>query len=102
MIMTRLALSAVALTSLASLGSATTYFKETFDDKWKSRWVESSSWKPKDEMGQWKHTAGKWHGDAKDKGIQVSEQEAAAHKAHDDDYAAHASITVMACSWREG
>jgi hypothetical protein len=69
--MTRLALGAVALTSLATLGASTVHFKETFDDKWKSRWVESKDWKPKDEMGEWKHTQGKWFGESKDKAIQV-------------------------------
>jgi calreticulin len=49
------------------------YFKEDFnDDAWKERWTEPTSWKPKGEMGTWKHTAGEWYGDANDKGIQTS------------------------------
>jgi calreticulin len=40
--------------------------------KWTKRWTESSKWKPKEEMGTWKHTAGEWYGDAEDKGIQTS------------------------------
>jgi calreticulin len=47
--------------------------KEQFnDDAWTSRWTESSKWKPKDEMGTWKHTAGEWYADEADKGIQTS------------------------------
>jgi len=48
-------------------------FKEDFnDDAWTNRWTESSDWKPKGEMGTWKHTAGEWYGDEADKGIQTS------------------------------
>mmetsp|Transcript_22515 Transcript_22515/g.29454 ORF Transcript_22515/g.29454 Transcript_22515/m.29454 type:complete len:394 (-) Transcript_22515:421-1602(-) len=47
------------------------YFKEEFDDGWEDRWVESTSWKSKSEMGKWKHTAGDWYGDEDDKGIQT-------------------------------
>lgn len=53
--------------------SAEVYFKETFDDDWESRWVKSTDWKKSSEMGEWAHTAGKFYGDAEDKGIQTSE-----------------------------
>jgi len=50
------------------------FFRENFnDDAWTSRWTESSTWKPKAEMGTWKHTTGEWFGDSEDKGIQTSE-----------------------------
>jgi calreticulin len=41
--------------------------------KWTDRWTESTTWKPKGEMGAWKHTAGEWYSDVNDKGIQTSE-----------------------------
>jgi calreticulin len=44
-----------------------------FSQAWTARWTESSKWKPKAEMGAWKHTAGEWYGDEADKGIQTSE-----------------------------
>jgi len=56
------------------LASATTYFKETFDKSWESRWVVSD-WKKSDgQSGKWKLTASDWYGDAqKDQGIATSE-----------------------------
>jgi len=52
--------------------SGKVYFKEDFNSKnWESRWVVPTEWKPKSEMGEWKWTAGKWAGDATDKGIQT-------------------------------
>jgi calreticulin len=39
---------------------------------WSKRWVESSKWKPKSEMGKWEHTAGQWYADEADKGIKTS------------------------------
>jgi calreticulin len=68
--------SAFALTAATCITSATSEFfiSENFNDEnWTSRWTESTTWKPKGEMGQWKHTAGEWFGDADDKGIQTSE-----------------------------
>ncbi len=32
-----------------------------------------SDWKDASELGEWKHTAGKWYGDESDKGVQTSE-----------------------------
>lgn len=50
------------------------YFKEDFNDKaWEKRWIVSSEWKSKSELGEWKWTAGEWFGDKDDKGIQTSE-----------------------------
>jgi len=68
--------SALAITAATCIASASAefYITEDFnDDNWTSRWTESTKWKPKAEMGTWKHTAGKWYGDADDKGIQTSE-----------------------------
>jgi calreticulin len=68
--------STLALTAVTYLNSASGEFflKENFnDDAWTSRWTESSTWKPKAEMGTWKHTAGEWYGDSDNKGIQTSE-----------------------------
>jgi len=62
------------LSALAAPATADIYFKEQFNDEgWVKRWTESSKWKPKAEMGAWKHTAGKFYADEKDKGIQTSE-----------------------------
>eukprot|EP00428_Durinskia_dybowskii_P066659 CAMPEP_0170375048 /NCGR_PEP_ID=MMETSP0117_2-20130122/10954_1 /TAXON_ID=400756 /ORGANISM="Durinskia baltica, Strain CSIRO CS-38" /LENGTH=393 /DNA_ID=CAMNT_0010630099 /DNA_START=29 /DNA_END=1210 /DNA_ORIENTATION=- len=50
------------------------YFKENFNDaSWESRWTVPSDWKPTNELGEWKWTAGEFHGDSADKGIQTSE-----------------------------
>jgi len=67
-------LSVTVAATLLSAVSGKIYFQENFNDKnWDSRWVKSTDWKPKTEMGSWKHTAGLWHGDKKDKGIQTGE-----------------------------
>jgi calreticulin len=64
---------AAFLTAIASV-SAEIYIKEDFNDAgWSDRWTVPSKWKPKGEMGTWKHTAGEWYGDEADKGIQTSE-----------------------------
>lgn len=66
-------LALIAATCMTSV-SAEFFITENFnDDAWTSRWTESSTWKPKGEMGAWKHTAGEWYGDVEDKGIQTSE-----------------------------
>jgi len=68
--------SSLAL-SLAMIGSvsAEVFFKEQFnDEKWSKRWTIPSKWKPKGEMGEWKHTTGKWYGGGQDdKGLQTSQ-----------------------------
>eukprot|EP00543_Licmophora_paradoxa_P000107 CAMPEP_0202453008 /NCGR_PEP_ID=MMETSP1360-20130828/11095_1 /ASSEMBLY_ACC=CAM_ASM_000848 /TAXON_ID=515479 /ORGANISM="Licmophora paradoxa, Strain CCMP2313" /LENGTH=417 /DNA_ID=CAMNT_0049071997 /DNA_START=315 /DNA_END=1568 /DNA_ORIENTATION=+ len=53
--------------------SHTTRIPLLYEQAWTSRWTESSKWKPKAEMGAWKHTAGEWYADEADKGIQTSE-----------------------------
>jgi len=68
--------SLLAVTAATCLNSVSGefFFSENFnDDDWTSRWTESSKWKPKGEMGAWKHTTGEWFGDSEDKGIQTSE-----------------------------
>jgi len=62
------------LVAMLAMASATTYFKETFDKDWSSRWVVSD-WKKSDgTQGSWSHTAGPFYGDAEaDKGIQTSQ-----------------------------
>jgi len=59
--------------ALLPAAQAKIYFQEKFEDGWEKRWVESTTWKSAAEMGKWEHTAGKWHGDAADKGIQTSQ-----------------------------
>jgi calreticulin len=69
----KLSLFAAAL-SLVAPCAAEIYLKEQFnDDAWTDRWTISSDWKSKDELGEWTHTAGEWHGDAADKGIKTSQ-----------------------------
>ncbi|XP_002976041.2 calreticulin isoform X3 [Selaginella moellendorffii] len=52
-------------------GAAEIFFEERFDDGWEHSWVQSD-WKRSDGLaGNWRHTAGKWHGDPDDKGIQT-------------------------------
>ena len=58
----------------ASPAAGKILFKEQFNDEgWKDRWTVSTEWKSKGEMGEWKHTAGKYYADASDKGIQTSQ-----------------------------
>jgi len=72
--MMKASLLVMCLLGLATLASATTFYKETFGDDWESRWVVSD-WKKSDgTAGAWKHTAGPFFGDAEeDKGIQTSQ-----------------------------
>ena len=57
------------LTAFAALIHPIHYFIQA----WSERWTVSSDWKSKDELGEWKHTAGKYYGgSADDKGIQTS------------------------------
>lgn len=54
--------------------TAEIYFKEDFNDAgWKDRWTVPSDWKPKAELGEWKHTAGEWYGNKDDLGVQTSQ-----------------------------
>jgi calreticulin len=63
----------IVLVAIFNLISAKVYFKEQFGDGWEKRWVVPSDWKDASELGKWEHTAGLWHGDVNDKGIQTSE-----------------------------
>ncbi|KAI0511983.1 hypothetical protein KFK09_012617 [Dendrobium nobile] len=56
---------------LLSVVSADIFFEERFDDGWENRWVKSDWKKDENSAGDWNHTAGKWSGDANDKGIQT-------------------------------
>jgi len=63
-----------SILAFAALTSAEVFFKETFDDSWADRWVYSDWKKSEGAQGEWKHTAGKWYGDAEaDKGVQTSQ-----------------------------
>jgi len=60
------------LLTVLGLASAKVYFKETFDNSYKDRWVEST-WKGS-EAGKWGHSAGSWFGHADhDKGLQTTQ-----------------------------
>ena len=68
-------LSLLLLASLSASVSGKVYFQEDFNDAdWEKRWTVPTAWKDENDMGEWKWTAGKWHGaDASDKGIQTGE-----------------------------
>jgi calreticulin len=54
--------------------SGEVYFKETFDDSYADRWVESDWKKSSGEQGAWEHSAGEWYGDAEaDKGLKTTQ-----------------------------
>jgi len=59
----------LSLVAMVGVANAKVYYKEQFGEGWKDRWVESSDWKSKSDMGEWKHTAGDWYADENDKGI---------------------------------
>jgi len=62
------------LFALLAVVSAEVYFKETFDDTWAERWVESDWKKDSGEQGEWEHTAGEWYGDAEaSKGLKTTQ-----------------------------
>lgn len=71
----RFSLAAIASLSVVNSAVAEVFFKEQFNDEgWKTRWTESTKWKSKSDMGEWKHTKGEWYGGAAtDLGIQTSE-----------------------------
>jgi len=57
-----------------ALVTAKVYYKETFDDSYTSRWVESSWKKSSGEAGKWGHTAGAWYADKDaDKGLETTQ-----------------------------
>jgi len=63
--------SALAVGIIGAAG-ATTFFKETFESGWTSRWTPSTA-KPEAERGAFVNTGGKSPGVPGDKGIQTSE-----------------------------
>jgi len=72
--MARLTLVAVLLLAVLAVASAETFYKETFDGNWQSRWVQSDHKKSEGNAGDFKLTAGEWYGDADaDKGVQTSQ-----------------------------
>jgi calreticulin len=59
---------------IIAFASAKVYFKETFDDSYSSRWVESSWKKSSGEAGKWAHSAGQWSGDKEaNKGLETTQ-----------------------------
>merc|ERR1719160_1110515 len=62
----------VAVVALLCLGAALgeVYFEESFGDGWESRWVKSEH---KDDLGEWKVSAGKNYADENDKGLQTGQ-----------------------------
>jgi calreticulin len=65
-------LTAAVLSCLVSVALCEVYFKEEFNDGWRSRWVESTH--KAAEQGQFGWTAGKFYGDAeRDKGLQTTQ-----------------------------
>jgi calreticulin len=68
------ALLLTLLSAFVLLASATTYFKEEFDAKWASRWVQSNFKESEGTRGDFVRTAGKFYGDAEaDQGVQTSQ-----------------------------
>ncbi|CAN1262134.1 CRT3 [Linum perenne] len=60
------------LCSAFHFSSSEIIFEERFDEGWQSRWVKSDWKRSEGKAGTFKHTAGKWHGDPDDKGIQTT------------------------------
>jgi len=64
----------LAVLGLAILASAKVHFKETFDDKWESRWVKSKNKEAEGTQGVWGWSAGKFYNDPQeDKGLQTTQ-----------------------------
>jgi calreticulin len=64
------------LLGLVAHAAATTYFKETFDAGWESRWVKSSFKESEGTQGKWGWSAGKHHSasnEEEEKGLQTTE-----------------------------
>merc|ERR1719198_1907930 len=67
-------MKATILLCLVTQSYAKTYFSETFDAGWESRWTVSKWKESEGTAGTWKLNAGKWFSDeAADKGIQTQE-----------------------------
>jgi calreticulin len=68
------ALLLALLSTLVLAASATTYFKEEFDNSWADRWVQSNFKEAEGTRGDFVLSAGKFYGDAEaDKGVQTSQ-----------------------------
>jgi len=66
--------SILTFISICAVASGKIYFQENFNDAaWEKRWTVPTDWKPEDQLGDWKWTAGEFHADASDKGIQTSQ-----------------------------
>ena len=65
-------MKATVLAGLAASAAATTYLHEEFDDSWQDRWTVPTEWKDAAELGTFTHTAGKYYGDADNKGVQTT------------------------------
>jgi len=65
-------ISLLAVAAIAAVpAAAEILLKEQFNDEsWKTKWTVPTGWKSESDLGPWVHTAGKWHGNADDKGIQ--------------------------------
>jgi len=60
--------------ALLAFAAAETYFKETFDKNWESRWVQSKFKEAEGTQGKWGWSAGKYFNDAEeDKGLQTTQ-----------------------------
>merc|ERR1712159_50870 len=72
--MTVLSVAGATFLGLVQLSGAKTYFSETFDAGWESRWTVSKWKESEGTAGTFKLNAGKWFEDAEaDKGIQTQE-----------------------------
>jgi len=66
--------SILTFIAICAVSSGKIYFQENFNDAaWEKRWTVPTEWKPEDQLGDWKWTAGEFHADASDKGIQTSQ-----------------------------
>jgi len=63
----------VVLLAIIAIASAKTYFQETFDSNWESRWVPSKNKESEGSQGTWDLSHGKFYNDAeKDNGLHTS------------------------------
>lgn len=65
-------MKATVLAAVAATATATTFIDEKFDGDYTSRFTVPSKWKDASELGSFTHTAGKFNGNADNKGIQTT------------------------------
>lgn len=65
-------MKAFVLAAAVASAAATTYFSDSFTE-FPGHWTVATEWKAASEMGEWKHTGGKYPGAAGDKGVQTSQ-----------------------------